>query len=156
MGRRKVKPEQQEQILGVYSHEGAKAAGELSVKLGLCYLYAPNTAKRLGVSRPKRFWTDAEDAIATELLAADAPEELFLEKIGWSKYRAMQRMDRIRTGRVTRMRGVTPTEGRVDVPEHVWADAMRRANAPRSLTEILCGDPGPTRSALYQKQMEGA
>lgn len=103
----------------------------------------------------KRLWTKAEDEIAAQLFAAEATDAMFWERLGRSKLHAQQRQDRIRTGRITGQM-LARAVPRVEVPEHVIADAMRRATAPRSLTAILCGDPPTGFTSLDRKQMGAA
>jgi hypothetical protein len=84
-----------------------------------------------GVHR-KLTWKDCERIAA--LLPARTPSGV-RNQITWLKLRANP------------LRVVEP----VNIPEQIWDERDRRANEPRTLTMLLCGDPEPSRSALRQR-----
>ncbi len=82
------------------------------------------------------------------MLADRRPESEFQRVLGRSKSQAYQKIHSLRSP----IEGLDwlklPMQKRVVVPDHVWTDANRRLNAPRTLSAWICGDPAPGYSAL--------
>lgn len=104
--------------------------------------------------RPTR-WTDEETALARKLIAANATDAEFWEAFGRTRSMAV---DRIRYVDVPRYRNrgkcsrtpiiIHPMKA---IPDEVFADAYKRASAPRSITAFVFGDPAPGFSALDRR-----
>jgi hypothetical protein len=109
-------------------------------------------------------WTEAEENIANLLITARADNATFLAKTGHTKQAAYSHRCYVRNGRPRRERyRQAIAEGKVggaDVKsvarptEEMLLDARQRAQAPRSLTAWLSGDPPPGQSALDKKHAE--
>lgn len=97
-------------------------------------------------------WTDEQTKLAREMLSLDEPDAVFRERLGRSRHSAVNRLDRIKYGYNTGPRVVAPSVARIDVPAEMFEEAVKRANAPRSLTALLMGDPAPGFSAWGRKQ----
>jgi hypothetical protein len=107
------------------------------------------------------FWTPEENEIGRRLLAENASEAEFLEKLGrtekvakdhfyYAKHRAM--VLRRRGEVVPVRRGPTRQLTIANAPSiAMMDDVQRQLVAPRSLTSEFFGDPPPGRSALDRK-----
>jgi hypothetical protein len=102
-----------------------------------------------------RHWTEAEYALALQMLARGDDDAAFRERFGKSKKSAITRRDRLKYGGEPRRWSNTPTAGSAHPTPEMLADAAKRAALPRSLTAQLCGDPVVSQSALGKK-MAGA
>ena len=114
-------------------------------------------------------WTAEEDAKVHELLALDLNYKQIAERISrpysstkehirWlfmTEEQKEWRRERIRSGRRNGkdiVRRVEEYSTREAKPQHVFEDAARRAEAPRTLTAVLMGDPPIGFSALDRRQ----
>lgn len=111
-------------------------------------------------------WTDEETQAARVLIAKGADNAEFLRKTNRTKAAAHSRirwlddpMERDRSQERARRsrKNAGPANGKrfierpAHAPAHVIAAARERADAPRTLTAWLCGDPGPGQSALDRR-----
>ena len=117
----------------------------------------------------QNLWSDEDTAKARELLAQGATDQQFLRSINRTKAAAHARIKWLdnpgyRDGATTRSRKSRnnnkykneeirshPTRVR-DIPDHVIADAAKRAEAPRTITGWLMGDPCMGQSALDRRE----
>lgn len=111
-------------------------------------------------------WTPEETELARKLLAEGAPEREFERQIGRTKEAAKTRIQtlnyRARRAEADRFRTLSGSrckkseyrrvEAEAAIPPEVIADSVRRSDAPRSLTAMLCGDPPPGYSALDRRR----
>ena len=119
----------------------------------------------------QNLWSDEDTAKARELVAQAATNQQFLQAINRTKAAAYSRIQwidnpKFRDEAATRARRSRnnnqfkneeirshPTRTR-DIPDHVIADAAKRAEAPRTITAWVAGDPAPHESALAKKLAE--
>ena len=119
----------------------------------------------------KILWSEEDTAKARILLARHASPDQFLAEINRTKGAAKSRIeyldnpncrqrkyDFVNRSRVKCMAGPTEPPRRyttraagMPIPEHVLADAAARSNAPRTISEILMGDPPQGYSALDRR-----
>ena len=100
-------------------------------------------------------WSDEETELARRLLAEKASDSEFMRRLGRAKISARERLYRVDFPRGDWTSLGLPRDGRVEVPSHVTADAVRRGSAPRTLTAWLCNDPAPGQSALDKRLAGG-
>jgi hypothetical protein len=99
-------------------------------------------------------WTNEETELARQLFAARAPEAEFRRRLpGRSKATAWQRVNLVDYP-AARVGDYLALEPRPEVPDDLWDDRDRRANAPRSLTAWFFADPAPGYSALDLRQRQ--
>lgn len=105
-------------------------------------------------------WSEADFAVALEMLERREHPSAFLRRFGRTKKSVESRRDRIKYGSPARVyakkRSPSFHEGslavdRFAVPADALMEARRRAMAPRSLTAWICGDPAPGSSALDRR-----
>lgn len=109
-------------------------------------------------TRRFRLWSAAEAEIARDLLAAAAPPEEFITKLGRTKDASRSHLKWIDDAAYRQEHSVRAIARRREMPHshivaapkfapppEVIADAMRRAAVPRSLTALFCQDPEPGR-----------
>jgi hypothetical protein len=115
-------------------------------------------------------WSDADTKLAIEMIDSDAPEREFLKVFGRTKNAAYSRAryvtdaefreKRLLRDRANRARNSNAVGHIVTAssspPAHIFVEARERANAPRSLTAWLCGDPAPGTSMLDRRKSAGA
>lgn len=117
-------------------------------------------------TRRFRLWSAAEAEIARELLAAAAPPEEFITKLGRTKDASRSHLKWIDDAAYRQEHSVRAIARRREMPHsHIVAapkfapppeavaDADRRATAWRTLTAIAFGDPPPGSSALDRRAM---
>ena len=113
---------------------------------------------------PRNVWTPEDETLARELLAQRAPNAVFREKLGRSKnaanshfyyksgarpYRDVRRKrELLGDGEV----GGTSVVASFRPSDELLAEAKQRADAPRTITMLLCGDPPVGFSALDKRQ----
>lgn len=117
------------------------------------------------MSNLRKNWTDEETELARRLLAQDISDFEFEHQLGRTKTAARTRMqtvsyrgwraeaDDLRTLSQSRSKCKEFSSSRAEtIPPEVIADAVRRSNAPRSLTAMLCGDP-PFGYSAYDRRV---
>lgn len=99
-------------------------------------------------SRAKR-WSSEDEKILMGLLAQNKTNKQISEAMGRSRKEVYSKVEYItRMGKKKVHTVLTP---RVSVPDHVLADADRRANAPRTISAFVLGDPPMGFSALDKR-----
>lgn len=100
-------------------------------------------------------WSDADTERARQLLKSGADDATFRSELGRTKGSAKSRMFTVKfKERISQRNRKDPNSRRPEsfhVPPHVIEDAARRANAPRSITATLLGDPPVGFSALERR-----
>jgi hypothetical protein len=100
-------------------------------------------------------WSAKETELARRMIAEKAPDSEFRRRLGRAKFCAYQRLYRVDFPSNDWGSLGLPMDGRVEVPDRVRADAIRRTSAPRTLTAWICRDPAPGQSALDKRFAAG-